>query len=520
MDRLRSWMLLAVVLAGVLPALCHAAERETGTLGEGRPWQTPYYVHDTEVPGPTVLVVGGMHGNEPAGYRAADQIRHWPVVRGKLVVVPAANVLGLKQNTRFVPDAPPAVRDLNRDFPGDEHATGSAKGEIAAALWAFVLDTEPDWIFDLHEGFAFNVSHEPPEGEKKSVGSSVIHADDEQTTALARRIQTAANATVTDPDRRFTRLDRGPVSTGIVSATTRRLGCRGMILETTFNRQRLSVRVHQHRTMMNVALRELGMIDRDCVDLVVPTERDGRLAVGLFDGEGSSERGVANVTRVLDSAKDVYVAHLRPADVHSEALARFDVVIFSGGSGSQQAESIGRSGAKAVRRFVRRGGGYVGICAGAFLCSAHYDWSLDLIDTRVFTGSRTIEGVGRKQMWYRGGWADVRMEMTDAGRQVFEQTPEFVDVRYHNGPIVSPKGHPGLEPYEVLAYFRTETSRYPPQKGTMVDTPAIVTGRFGDGRVISISPHPEATNGLDSMIDSALRAVAPSANPVVCGPAD
>src|SRR5690606_26510786 len=87
---MRSVCLTAIVvyLAGIYAA---AAEVRQGTLAVGTPWETPYYVQDTGLPGPTIMIVGGMHGNEPAGAYAAEQIRRWPIVRGKVVAVPRAN---------------------------------------------------------------------------------------------------------------------------------------------------------------------------------------------------------------------------------------------------------------------------------------------------------------------------------------------------------------------------------------------------------------------------------------------
>ena len=100
------------------------------------------------------------------------------------------------------------------------------------------------------------------------------------------------------------------------------------------------------------------------------------------------------------------------------------------------------------------------------------------------------------------------MQLTEEGQKLFDNIPENVVVRYQNGPIVSPKKLSGLTPYTVLAWFRSEKVLYPPQKGTMIDTPAIVRGEFGKGQVISISPHPEATQGLKSMLAVAVKAVA------------
>ena len=72
-------------------------------------------------------------------------------------------------------------------------------------------------------------------------------------------------------------------------------------------------------------------------------------------------------------------------------------------------------------------------------------------------------------------------------------------------PIMSPMGKVGLGNFRTLANFRSEVSRYKPQKGTMVNTPAIIAGEFGKGRVLCISPHPESTIALYSLVQNAIR---------------
>jgi len=506
-------------------------ELTSGSLATDTPWQTPYYTIDSALEGPTLLIVGGIHGNEPAGYRAAEQIRHWPIVRGKLVVVPAANRPGLKANTRYLPGEPETRRDLNRNFPGEDLGEGT-RGEIAEHLWQFVQRQQADWILDLHEGYEFHISHQPPKGKSKSVGSSLIFKDDPTLTPIAQQMQEAANALVHDPDRQFVLLGRGPKQTTLISACTRHLGAKGMILETTFNHQPVSFRTREHRAMVGVLMRHLGMIDRDCTDLMTGSRPDEPTVVAVYDGPGASDRGAGRLAGIVDRAADMTVHHLGPDDIRPAVLEQFDAILFPGGSGSKQAGAIGPAGRKHLRDFVRKGGGYLGVCGGAYLCSAHYSWSLDLIDTAVFTGSREIEGLGKKQMWYRGESATVEMQLTEEGKKLFAHVPERFEVTYQNGPIVSPKADPDLTPYTPLAYFRSEQVLYEPQRGTMVDTPAIVAGRFGRGRVIAISPHPEATESLHPIIMESIRWITapsppkisfdnsrPAARRPSCGPA-
>ena len=99
----------------------------SGLLAEGTKWETPYYVIKGPKPGPTVFLTGGLHGKEPSGALAAEQIRHWAILKGRLVVLPRANQPGLRAGTRHLPELPREHADLNRNFPWP---TGQQTGTI------------------------------------------------------------------------------------------------------------------------------------------------------------------------------------------------------------------------------------------------------------------------------------------------------------------------------------------------------------------------------------------------------
>jgi hypothetical protein len=83
---------------------------------------------DDELPGPTVVLIGGVHGNEPAGILAIERVlatlaRERPIVAGKLVGV-VGNRTALAARRRF------AVRDLNRDWTPEGCAALLAASEL------------------------------------------------------------------------------------------------------------------------------------------------------------------------------------------------------------------------------------------------------------------------------------------------------------------------------------------------------------------------------------------------------
>ncbi len=226
-------------------------------------------------------------------------------------------------------------------------------------------------------------------------------------------------------------------------------------------------------------------------------KRTTPVRVALFNDERAGDDPVRRLSDLLEQETSCTLQLVTPEDIHTGILNRFDVVIFPGGSGIAQAEALGKNGKRAVRAFIRNGGGYVGICAGAFLATAGHDWSLGLVNANALTGERGVPGHGT-----------VDVKLIDTGKRIFGDGPRTLDMLYSGGPILSHARRSDLPRYVTLATFRTEVWRYEPQKGTMADTPAIIAGCFGKGHVILFSPHPETTEGLESLVRRAVMATA------------
>lgn len=109
------------------------------------------HVRDSGLPGPRVLVVAGLHGDEPSGIRAAKAlaVARRPK-RGALVFLSEAHAEAIAAGTRMGGDPPV---DLNRAFPG-------AEGSLADGIFSLALGA--DLVFDLHEsGEAWPESDRP-----------------------------------------------------------------------------------------------------------------------------------------------------------------------------------------------------------------------------------------------------------------------------------------------------------------------------------------------------------------------
>jgi hypothetical protein len=115
----------------------------------GTPWETPLSITHSGVRGPAVLVLGGVHGNEPGGWLAAEQVAGWTPRVGSLLVVPRANVIAIHALERTFPE----LGDLNRLYPGS--ADGLPMERMAAAIVDVSREFNVEWLLDMHESWGF-----------------------------------------------------------------------------------------------------------------------------------------------------------------------------------------------------------------------------------------------------------------------------------------------------------------------------------------------------------------------------
>lgn len=481
MPRPISLLCIALLLTG-LPA-----QTSEQPIAKGSPDETACFRVESGKPGPKVLILGGVHGNEPAGFRAARQVLAWTPTRGSLLVVPRANARALAAGTRRSPGLSKARSDLNRQFPqkqGDEPKT-----PLARALWQLIEQERPDWILDLHEGYDFHRIN------KKSVGSSVIAPRDAHLREIAAGMIAAVDASIPKAEHRF-KLLGPPVMGSLARAAHDRLGIPAMILETTTRSQALSKRARQHRILVHRFLLGRGMLDADADrDLLVPRgAKERHSVVAVYDSGGTGRVSGKTVEDDLLRTEGFLVRRVGPAEIRAGKLSQFEAVVFPGGSGSGQAKALGEKGRAQVRAFIRGGAGYAGFCAGAYLAAANYSWSLAILDADV---------IDRKH--WRRGRAMLKVELTQGGKLAFAETRAGHEIRYANGPILAPAGREDLPDFDVLAHFRGEVAKNGAPKGVMPGTPAVVRGSFGKGRVFCSSPHPESTEGLEGWVVRALR---------------
>lgn len=165
--------------------------RESFRIMEGTDHETTVYEIRAEVDGPTVLLVGGIHGDEEAGWVAANEITEWTIDAGTLVTIPEANPTAIEQGTRRGADG----ENLNRMFPTNE----DPQTDLAQEIWHVVEEYEPDAVIDLHESTGIYAG-DPIDG----VGQAIFHSPgNDATEAADRAIEYVNEYHVDDPELEF-----------------------------------------------------------------------------------------------------------------------------------------------------------------------------------------------------------------------------------------------------------------------------------------------------------------------------
>lgn len=162
-------ILIAVVLAIVL--LGFGAEVwSQGRRHEVHLAGTPYELHvyrleGREASSPTMLIIGGIQGDEPGGFLAADRYVDLTLRRGTLIVVPRANFYSILKNHRG-PEG-----DMNRRFKdGSVRSPMDRVVEVIKGLMA-----EADILLNLHDGSGFYFPRwESPQRNPMRFGQSII----------------------------------------------------------------------------------------------------------------------------------------------------------------------------------------------------------------------------------------------------------------------------------------------------------------------------------------------------------
>jgi len=191
------------------------------------------------------------------------------------------------------------------------------------------------------------------------------------------------------------------------------------------------------------------------------------VTMGIYTGPGAEPAFWQAIAGFLDQqgvAWDTF-DHTELGDI----MSRFDAVWFGGGFSSQYRTGITHH--HLLRDFVREGGTFIGICAGAYYAASTMHWQGGTTDYPL----KLLEGAATGPLDAVSWGESTTVQLTE-NHPANQNTGTEVGVYYMDGPYFTWQEARGVQ---TLATYATNQQ------------PAVITFPYGRGRALLIGPHPE-----------------------------
>ena len=231
-------------------------------LMQNTTYQTPVFLFESEQNGPVVIILGGTHGNEPAGYEAALRLVDWfkqlPPQCGKIILIPAANRMAVNTFQRRIP-VPEGVDiekgNLNRCHPGNPN--GFPMEQLAYEIEQLAEENGVSVFIDLHEAKYLHLNMPEESDWDKALGQTIIYYPNIASAELVIPMLDEINDDISNPDYLFSALEM-PIPNSAAWWAGKYLDVAAFTLETTQILD-LDQRINWQLKFVNIILRNLDI---------------------------------------------------------------------------------------------------------------------------------------------------------------------------------------------------------------------------------------------------------------------
>ena len=215
--------------------------------------------------------------------------------------------------------------------------------------------------------------------------------------------------------------------------------------------------------------------------LITNCESEKRADIALYSDQGADKDCIRATQEMLEWFG--YTVELIKADYINEVgLDSFRMLCVPGGNMYQYSLDISLEGKEKIRDFIRGGGSYIGICAGAYFTGEKVFWRgqrLPMTPLGIFPG--TAKGPVDEIVSFPDQEV-VKVNIVDFKHPITRTEPDSIWILYYWGPIFIPN-----KDAEVNILARHNRGDYS----------AMVAFNYGRGRVFIIGPHPEFEEDSD-----------------------
>ena len=209
----------------------------------------------------------------------------------------------------------------------------------------------------------------------------------------------------------------------------------------------------------------------------------GEIRVACYNGEGVMEDDLVILPNLVKWMGYEY-SEVSGRDIKRGVLRNFDVLILPGGNGPLYWNDLGKQGKEAIQDFVYQGGGYFGICEGAYRAFEYAVW-IDAPENLVLNNPDSFLGLISAVAWGPvfevaerpdPGWGMAAIDIVDNIHPITDSHPERFTMYYLGGCYLVPSNE---GEFTILGVYNA------------TGEPAIASCDYWQGRVFITGPHPE-----------------------------
>ena len=206
-----------------------------------------------------------------------------------------------------------------------------------------------------------------------------------------------------------------------------------------------------------------------------PTNLTGK-NVAVYYGDPSSSASSRTALQAMFSWMNASVDVLYASDIAAGNLTDYDMIVVPGGWAGTYNEDLAGTGITEIRNFVRDGGAFFGVCAGAYFGCDKLLWEGGFLEYQL----DLFDGYGIGPVEEITSWPN--FDMTEI---IINQTSPLIDlsgepaihtIQYFGGPWFDIAGKEGI--HSLATYAANNES-------------AMIAFEYEDGRVFLSGPHPE-----------------------------
>ena len=197
--------------------------------------------------------------------------------------------------------------------------------------------------------------------------------------------------------------------------------------------------------------------------------------VALYSDQGCWDESVQAAEKMFEWM-GLTVARVNADYINSKGLDNFSMLCIPGGDMYQYARDLSSSGKNKIINFISNGGGYIGICGGAYFAAEKVYWQgaqLAMISLALYSGS--AYGPNNEIVPYKD-YGMSRVNIVNFTHPITQSESSFAWMLYYWGPVLIPDNSADVT---ILARYDNGNQ------------PAMLAFEYDLGRVFLIGTHPE-----------------------------